>query len=397
MSTALRGPLQQLRRSPSRRCILFAAGALHGGGAEGQLLQLANGLCRLGHDVIVATLSAPHAEGRFRQVSICGPLNSNRAMNALMLCGAGWRLGTCIRQVRPDAMVTWLALPTLMGAAAVTGTGVPWVAAIRNSAPERLRSLPSAVLDVATRTALSRATLVVANSAAGLDGYRRLRLLGHTRTLVIPNSVDGARFRPPCATQRAAAREALGIGQHAPLVAYVGRDAAEKRIDLLVSSLASLTRRLPEAQVLVVGVADSRLRSLAKSIGVTLPTSLIVRARMQEIETVYWAADVLLLTSRVEGSPNVVHEARACGTAVVSTDCGDVRETMLPHDRVVGAEPDLLAEAIAEVIGAGSQRRVTPNAMSPEACAARWADAIESMISRGRGQINQCPSDLPMP
>lgn len=57
-------------------------------------------------------------------------------------------------------------------------------------------------------------------------------------------------------------------------------------------------------------------------------------------ETVYYynACDVVLLTSKWEGSPNVIKEALACGCPIVSVDVGDVRE------RITGIDGCYLAE-----------------------------------------------------
>jgi glycosyltransferase involved in cell wall biosynthesis len=56
------------------------------------------------------------------------------------------------------------------------------------------------------------------------------------------------------------------------------------------------------------------------------------------------AADCLLLTSKREGSPNVVKESLACNLPVVATDVGDVRE------RLDGVDPSAIGRTDAELV-----------------------------------------------
>src|SRR5699024_4954863 len=45
----------------------------------------------------------------------------------------------------------------------------------------------------------------------------------------------------------------------------------------------------------------------------------------EEVNLLFNASDLLLMTSFTEGSPQVVKEALACNTPIVSTDVGDVK------------------------------------------------------------------------
>lgn len=65
------------------------------------------------------------------------------------------------------------------------------------------------------------------------------------------------------------------------------------------------------------------------------------------------AADLLLLTSKTEGSPNAVKEALACNLPVVATDVGDVRERLSDVSLSrVGRTDDELVDAVVDVLEA---------------------------------------------
>lgn len=115
---------------------------------------------------------------------------------------------------------------------------------------------------------------------------------------VIPNGVDIGLFSPVTRDQ---AREHLGFPLSGKLVLFGSSpDRSEKNAELARQAVASLNDE------------EIELRYLSGIPHKEVPYHLN-------------AADVMLLTSNWEGSPNVVKEAMACNCPIVSTDVGDVR------------------------------------------------------------------------
>lgn len=354
--------------------ILIVAGAIEGGGAEHQLNLLCTGLLELGHLPRVVTLRKPSFETRYPVVSP-GRSGRGRLVSLERIFAAASITRSIVRDWNPDALVCWLAIPTLLGAFTCPSHRMVRIAAIRNSTPESMRLLPTGLQKWLMRRALERIDLVVANSAAGIRHYTDDRLLGQQPRTVIPNCRESGHFRPPTPDERDDARAALGGGQAVPTVLYVGRIAPEKNLALLAEAIVQLSRKLPHCCVLLAGLDATQWDSI-KGSSDTGTLMVIPLGHVRDIRKAYWAADVLVLTSSREGSPNAVHEARTCGLPVVSTPCGDVPDTATDVDDLVVPEPDAMAAALFARLSTPVPRVARGNTILPSDCAQHWVHAI---------------------
>lgn len=130
---------------------------------------------------------------------------------------------------------------------------------------------------------------------------RMARLLDQDCT-VIPHGVDLEQFEP---VSQGKAREAVGWESDANIVLFPYSP------DRTVKNHPRAVRIVDRVEAALNAPVDLRTVSGRPH---------------EEIPTYLNAADVLLLTSEREGSPNVVKEALACNTPVVATDVGDVAE-----------------------------------------------------------------------
>ncbi|WP_367066209.1 glycosyltransferase family 4 protein [Oryzisolibacter sp. LB2S] len=132
---------------------------------------------------------------------------------------------------------------------------------------------------------------------------------------VLRNGVDLERFVP---VDRREARCRLGLAPDGRYLLMVGNLVELKGHRIAIEALA----QLPDVTLLVVGAGAEQagLKALAQQLGVTDRVHWAGVVPQSELKWWYSAADVMALCSSREGWPNVLLEAMACGTPVVSTN-----------------------------------------------------------------------------
>ena len=106
-----------------------------------------------------------------------------------------------------------------------------------------------------------------------------------------------------------------------------------------------------------------------------------------QVATLMQAVDALVMTSRSEGSPQVIKEALLCGCPIVSIDVGDVREITEGVEGcfISKANPDAIAEALRKAIhfqGRTAGREVIlQRGLTNDTIAARIIDIYQQVIS----------------
>ncbi|MEA2665825.1 MAG: D-inositol-3-phosphate glycosyltransferase [Candidatus Eremiobacteraeota bacterium] len=207
----------------------------------------------------------------------------------------------------------------------------------------------------------------VGDELAALGAPRR-------RIVTVPNAVDAARFRPPSAAERAAARRELGLAEGEPALLFFGRDPLVKGADVLAAALPGL----PGAAVVTVATPAEAGTALAAS-----GNRVLARARTDDVRPLLWAADALAVPSRGEGFGLVLLEAALTGLPVVASDLPALREAAAGRAGVAFAPAGDAAGLGTALRAALAGGRLTPPAPDPADSPAGWAERIVELYERG--------------
>ena len=171
----------------------------------------------------------------------------------------------------------------------------------------------------AFRTLNRHARHVTFYSAALLARARELNVPLGQASVVYP-AVDRM-FAPLPEDQRHAVRAALVDGNEA-LLFNVKRLHPLADHATLLRAFALLDPFPTPARLVIAGSGEERdaLRGLAADLGISNRVRFLGLVPNHEVARLHAAADLFVLSSRLEATPTVVLEALACGTRAVSTD-----------------------------------------------------------------------------
>jgi glycosyltransferase involved in cell wall biosynthesis/peptidoglycan/xylan/chitin deacetylase (PgdA/CDA1 family) len=172
----------------------------------------------------------------------------------------------------------------------------------------------------------------------------------------------------------------FGIAENEQVVIAIGRMSLEKGHSDLIKAFAKLLQTQPEqkTKLVLVGEGPERERLEQEVASVSPKDSIVFAGQVNDVKPFYAIADLLVLPSHSEGSPNVLLEAMAAKVPAVATAVGGVPEIATHNENallVKARDAAAMAQAMKQLLNDRElARRLTENAQervknhhSPEA------------------------------
>jgi glycosyltransferase involved in cell wall biosynthesis len=261
-----------------------------------------------------------------------------------------------LREERPASLHLWQDTTNVLGAIAGLIAGVPRIVMSARSLPPFAIEgstfpdkgpnyyLNNRYVRVMYKQLLSRPNVFLChNSENGLEKYTEWLGGFDNKMLLLRNGFD---FETSTSIRR--------IKKKTKLVGVVFRFVEVKR-PLLWLKVASLVNQIMDEQINFQMIGDGPMLETAIGFANDLGISDLVEfsGYRDDVKDLVPYFDTFLLTSSIEGLPNVLIEAQSMGVPVVSTNAGGANETFI--DSVTGllvqsSEPEIIAGAVCRVL-----------------------------------------------
>jgi glycosyltransferase involved in cell wall biosynthesis len=308
-----------------------------------------------------------------------------------------WRLRKIVRLVNPDVIQTHYSKSHFLAWVSGVGNKRPWIAFHHGHTRSAFRLRIYHGLD---RWSLRFPNQITAVSQAfarqlAAKGLRREKIA------VLHNSVEPVSVRRGSDAMQAA-KARLGIRPADRVVLAIGRLSKEKAHTDLVGAMTHLLKQRPElrARLIILGEGPERARIEEAIRSAGLQDAVKLLGHVNDVTGYYEMADLMVISSLSEGSPNVLLEAMAAGVPVVTTAVGGIPEMVEDQEHALLVPPqDLgaMAHAIDVLLSdpdtadrlASAARDLAAARYSPEQRAQSLIDLYRSVLAKWKRQGNR--------
>jgi glycosyltransferase involved in cell wall biosynthesis len=300
--------------------IAFIATGLGMGGAENQVMALADRLASLGHAVLVVSMTG---EQVVRQSNPGVRIESLRMeRKAFSFLRAYRRARRILQDFSPQVVHSHMVHANLFARLLRLTTPMRMLVCTAHNTNEG-----GAARMWAYRLTDRLADLSTNVSAEAVQAFIRRKAVRPGRMVTMYNGIDCARFRFSPG-DRAQLRAALGASQDMQVMLAVGRFSEQKDYSTMLRAFASVRGRRKDCVLWIVGTGDAQSRYETEAATLGIGDSVHFLGLRRDVPALMSAADIFVLSSAWEGLPLVIGEAMACERIVVSTDAGGIREWM---------------------------------------------------------------------
>ena len=358
--------------------LLFYINAIHEGGAERVMVNLAKQFTEVGYDVILVTSFSDSWEYQIsplvHRISMeAVEIKQNRlARNVRRIS----KLRDICRKEKPDVLISFMQEPNFRALLASIGLPLKTIVSVRN---DPAREYAGKIGRFVGKVLLPMADGCVFQTEQA-KAWFPVRL--QKKSAIIMNEVSETFFDT--------------VRENVANVVTVGRLNKQKNHELLLRAFSRISAKHPSEKLLIYGEGDQRALLAETIASLGLEGRVVLMGSTSQVAKALSEARIFVLSSDYEGMPNALMEALAVGVPSISTDCPCGGPQMLiEHEKngllvPVGDEVALAAamdkllsnKEYAEALGAAareSAKRYTPREIFEE-----WRAYVENICVKKR-------------
>jgi len=254
---------------------------------------------------------------------------------------------------KPEVVHAWLDYVNIRAGLAALLAGVPRIILSQRSvAPDNFDLYTIEMKSIYKVLLQSQNVVLLNNSINGRADYCRWLNIRPEKIRVIYNGImfmetttddlDSSKFR-----------ERYKIPHNAPLIGTIIRFSEEKRPLFWLRHAKEVLKRCPSAYFMLIGDGVLLQESIAFARKLEIDHRVIFTGIMNKTSLALKAMDVFVLSSRLEGLPNVLIEAQYIGVPVVIAEAGGAGETFkegVSGYTIKRATPDKMAMKVVHIL-----------------------------------------------